>query len=951
MMRYDFPDIARLPAPDDNVAIATQRLEGNTQIHYNGDAFRLSHTILEGHRFAIQPIAVEAPLLSWGLPFGFAARAISPGDYVCNQKMIQSLTIRNLDFALPASPNFRDVIAPYALDEAKFRAGQQVARYEQQRTFLGYQRPGKRGVGTRNYIVVMGTTSRTASFARLLADEFDSVADAYPNIDGIVAVAHTEGGESQKPNNLEMLLRTLAGFAVHPNIGAILLVDYGTESVTNEMLAAYMAREGYETDAVPHQFFSLQGSFDADFLAGAAILNGWLENVNVVERTEQPLENLKIALQCGGSDAFSGVSGNPLAAYVAREVIRYGGCANLAETDELIGAEAYVLQNIRDLPTARKFLNTIASFKARAGWHGHSAEGNPSGGNNFRGLYNIAIKSIGAAMKRHPDVCLDYVINYSELMEKPGYYFMDSPGNDLESIAGQVASGANLIFFVTGNGSITNFPFVPTLKIVTTTGRYELLEKDMDVNAGAYLDGTPMEELGEEMLDLTVTVASGTRSVGEKAGHSQVSLWRDWKQTGAVDLAPALAASALKSGEPVAITQKSRHQQRQFPITQRNRNVDIDNVDVGLRRGTPKHQPSSPNASRMTEKRLANNKKTFRAFQTAEGYRTEQLGLILPTSLCSGQIAQMIAHRCNENGMGKEKGISRFVALPHTEGCGVSSGRSEEIYMRTMIGHLTHPSVALGLLLEHGCEKTHNDQVRHAIGQLGISAERYGWASVQLDGGIDAVIEKVQAWFAETLAEQPEVPVVDAALAHLRIGVMSTDESPQESLAALAHTIVRAGGTVVVPMIEKCSPRQRQGQITQRHTIVPQTLSERLANDRKPTLAYGQSVEKAGLHIMETPTEQPMETLTGLAATGVALTLAHVVGAPLQSHQMVPLIQVSTDAATQTKYGDDMDLVTDDVDAMLACILEVASRRYTPKLHGKGNTDFQLTRGLLGISM
>ncbi len=884
-MKYDFTDIARLPAPGDNVAIATQRLEAGTQIRHNDSSFRLSHTILEGHRFAIQPIAAEAPLLSWGLPFGFASGAIAPGDYVCNQKMIQALTIRNLDFALPASPNFRDAMAPYTLDAAKFRAGQQAARYEHQRAFLGYPRPGKRGVGTRNYIVVMGTTSRTASFARQLTDKFAGVAEAYPNIDGIVAVAHTEGGESQKPNNLEMLLRTLAGFTVHPNVGAILLVDYGTESVTNEMLANYMAREGYETDNVLHQFFHLQGSFDADLAGGAEILNSWLEKVNAVERTAQPLEKLKIALQCGGSDAFSGVSGNPLAAYVAKEVIRYGGCANLAETDELIGAEAYVLQNICDLPTARKFLNTIEDFKERAGWHGHSAEGNPSGGNNFRGLYNIAIKSIGAAMKRHPDVCLDYVINYSELMEKPGYYFMDSPGNDLESIAGQVASGSNMIFFVTGNGSITNFPFVPTIKIVTTTGRYEMLSNDMDVNAGEYLDGTPMDELGEEMLELTVDVASGTRSVGEKAGHSQVSLWRDWKQTGPADLAPALEASALKSGEPVAI-------------------------------GT--EAAATPAA-----------KQTFRAFQTAAGYRTEQLGLILPTSLCSGQIAQMIAHRCNEKGIGKEKGISRFVALPHTEGCGVSSGRSEEIYTRTMIGHLTHPSIALGLLLEHGCEKTHNDQVRHDILQLGISPERYGWASVQLDGGIDAVIEKVQDWFEDTLVKQPKNPVVDAALAHLCIGMMSTGECP-EGLAALTHTIVRAGGTVVVPA---------------NATFLPALHAP------TPTLAYGQAVEKPGLHIMETPTDQPTETLTGLASTGVALTLAHVVGAPLQSHQMVPLIQLTTDTATQDKYGDDMDLATDDVAAMLACVLEVASRRYTPKLHGKGNTDFQLTRGLLGISM
>lgn len=889
-MRYDFTEYARLPASGDNVAIATQRLEAGTQIGYNGDSFRLSHTILEGHRFAIEPVAAEAPLLSWGLPFGFASRAIAPGDYICNQKMNESLTIRNLDFALPATPNFRDVIAPYALDETNFRAGKQVTRYEHQRTFLGYRRPGKRGVGTRNYIVVMGTTARTASFARRLADKFAGVAEAYPNVDGIVAVAHTEGGESQKPNNLEMLLRTLAGFAVHPNVGAMLLVDYGTGPVTNEMLADYMAREGYEQEHVLHQFFQLQESFDADLVNGTEILNGWLEKVNAVERTAQPLEHLKIALQCGGSDAFSGVSGNPLAAYVAKEVIRYGGCANLAETDELIGAEAYVLQNIRDVPTARKFLKTIEDFKERAGWHGHSAEGNPSGGNNFRGLYNIAIKSIGAAMKRHPDVCLDYVINYSELMEKPGYYFMDSPGNDLESIAGQVASGSNMIFFVTGNGSITNFPFVPTIKIVTTTGRYEMLSNEMDVNAGAYLDGTPMDELGEEMLNLTVDVASGTRSVGEKAGHSQVSLWRDWKQTGPADLTPALEASALKSGEPLALE-----------------TADDETVHVTVPVG----------------------KETFRAFQTEEGYRTEQLGLILPTSLCSGQIAQMIAHRCNEKGIGKEKGISRFVALPHTEGCGVSSGRSEEIYTRTMIGHLTHPSVALGLLLEHGCEKTHNDQVRHAILQRHIPPERFGWASVQLDGGIDAVIAKVQEWFEESLKGRQAVPVVDTELARLCIGVMSIGECP-DGLAALTRTILRAGGTVVVP---------------ENATFLPAMHAP------NPTLAYGQSVEKSGLHIMETPTDQPMETLTGLAATGVALTLAHVVGAPLQSHQMVPLIQVSTDAVTRDKYGDDMDLDTDDVEAMLACILAVASRQYTPKLHGKGNTDFQLTRGLLGISM
>ena len=900
-MEYNFTRVARLPAAEDNVAIATQRLDGGTQIQYYDELFSLSHTVLEGHRFAIQPISEGEPLLSWGLPFGYASRAIDSGNYVCNQKMIDSLSIRNLKFELPSNPNFTDVIVPYRLDASAFTPGKQVERYVNQRDFLGYRRDGNRGVGTRNYIVVMGTTALTSGFANRLADISSELAQGYLNIDGIVSVTHTEGGEGKTPNNVDMLLRTLAGFTVHPNIGAIMLVDYGTEAVTNDMLKEYMLREEYELDNVLHNFFRIDDSFDKNIDNGVEIINNWLDSVNNVSRTEASLEYLKIALQCGGSDAFSGVSGNPLAAYVAKEVIRYGGCANLAETDELIGAEAYLLQNVRDLPTAKKFLNTIEVFKERVGWHGHSAEGNPSGGNNFRGLYNIAIKSIGAAMKRHPDVCLDYVIDYSESMQKPGYYFMDSPGNDLESIAGQVASGSNMIFFVTGNGSITNFPFVPTIKIVTTTGRYEMLEKDMDVNAGAYLDSTPMNVIGEEMLDLTVDIASGERSVGEKAGHSQVSLWRDWKQTEPIDLTPMFETSEVKSGEPIQIT-----------VT------DI--------RGVP------------------TSAYTYRAFQTVDGCRSDQLGLILPTSLCSGQIAQMIARRCNEQFLPVARGprtstsladqrITRFVALAHTEGCGVSSGRSEEIYMRTMMGHLTHPSVALGLLLEHGCEKTHNDHVRHEIENLNISADGYGWASVQLDGGIDAVIEKVQDWFANELTEKPTVPLVDAGLEHLCIAVTSTGEATEivsQSLMKLTETITAAGGTVVVPA---------------NATFLTQPLAASL------TLAYGQKVEKNGFHIMETPTDQPTETMTGLGATGVELALAHIVGSPLQSHVMVPLIQISTDSTTLANYSSDLDVAAVDIEEMLKMILEVASRRYIPKLHGMGNTNFQLTRGLLGVSM
>ena len=901
--RYNFNDIARLPAPSDNVAIATCRLEANSELDHNGESFKLSHTILEGHRFAIKQIPVGEALLSWGLPFGFAISQIQPGEYVCNQKMIDSLSLRHLDFDLPAQPNFRDEIITYHLDEANFQPGTPLSRYDDDRYFEGYRRAGERGVGTRNYIAVMGTTSQTSGFVNALVSRMKDAAADHENIDGVIAVAHTEGGEGRTPNNLDMLLRTLAGFMIHPNVGAVLAVDYGSEAVTNRMLQDYLIKQGYPLDHVKHHFLSIRGGFDANLENGSAILRGWMDPVNAMKRTKQPLSNIKIALQCGGSDAFSGVSGNPLAAYVAKEVIRYGGAANLAETDELMGAEHYVLQNVKDLETASKFLDTIERFKERASWHGHSAEGNPSGGNNFRGLYNIAIKSIGAAMKRNPDVCLDHVIDYSELMSEPGYYFMDSPGNDLESIAGQVASGANMIFFVTGNGSITNFPFVPTIKIVTTTDRYNMLEKDMDVNAGAYLDGTSMEVLGEETLDLMIDVASGERSVGERAGHSQVSLWRDWKQTGPTDLDSVAAVSEMRDGTSIP-------------------------VKVNAQAGSH----------------------TFRALEVGDSHRSDQIGLILPTSLCSGQIAQMIANRLNDRELGRNKGISRYVALAHTEGCGVSSGQTEEIYTRTLVGHLTHPTVGVGLLLEHGCEKTHNDHVLHALETHGIDSSRYGWASIQLDGGIEAVTQKVERWFEDALESMPAPRHADAGLEHLRLGLTSAGKVTERvalSLARLTQEIAGAGGTVVAP--------------ANATFLTSPAYVEAVVEDRelRNTLAYGQAVGGAGLHIMETPTDHPVETLTGLGATGVDLVLAHIVGHPLQSHRMIPLVQVTTDETTGSIYEEDLDVEPSSDDwspesfssQMLDVILHVASRQYTPKLYGKGNTDFQFTRGLLGLSM
>ena len=902
-------EVGRIPLPGDNVAIATRKLPAGTVIVDGSREYLLDYTVLEGHRFAIEPIAAGEPLLSWNLPFGIATSDIAPGMYVSNAGMLEALRGRSISFSLPERANFVDHIEPYTIDEAAFEPADQVTVYADERTFMGYRRDGGRGVGTRNMIVLLGTTSRTGSYVKQLETRLSGVANAYANIDGIVAVAHTEGGtEDHAPNNLDLLLRTLAGFIVHPNVGAVLAVDYGLEPVTNAMLQEYLIANGYPLDELPHRFLSLSGGFEQSLAAGEEIVRGWLDEVNQVERSAESLSHLKIALQCGGSDAFSGISGNPLASWVAREVIRYGGAANLAETDELIGAEPYVLQKVRNIETAHKFLATIERFKERVSWHGHTAEGNPSGGNKFRGLYNIALKSIGAAMKRHPDVRLDDVIDYGEPMQQPGYYFMDSPGNDLESIAGQVASGCNLIFFVTGNGSITNFPFVPTIKFVTTSRRYRLLARDMDVNAGAYLDGVPMDELGAQTLDRTVDVASGTLSIGEQAGHAQTQIWREWQQTDASHL------------------------------------QEILNAPQPLGASLPIQTEDAPQL-------------TFRVpmWLTERGFASDQVALILPTSLCSGQIAAMTAQRFNEKAIGRSEresgGISRFVALVHTEGCGSSSGSSEELYARTMVNYLAHPLVRHALLLEHGCEKTHNDHMLHEIQKAGVDVDQLGWASIQLDGGIDKAMSKMEQWFATRLQESAPAKQQMVGLEALRLGIMGVgpiSDDAAQSLAQLTKAIVAAGGMVVAP---------QNANFLSTAAYLEAVLGDRPA---MPTISYGESAvrgkEGAGFHLMETPTSHWVETLSGIGATGVEIVLAYVGEHPVQTHPLVPVLQVTASEAMEARYGSDMDLILEGAAAewpqqMLDLLADLISGNTKPKLSQQGNVDFQITRGLLGVSM
>ncbi|SDX88442.1 UxaA family hydrolase [Paenibacillus sp. CF384] len=896
---YQFEEVARLPLPGDNCAVAIRQLNAGTVIQYESQSFVLDYTVMEGHRFAVRAIAPGEELLSWELPFGVALMPIDPGHYVINETVLGALSVRKLSFSLPPVPNFADQAHPYLLDEENFQAAPASPAYTDTRTFMGYRRHEDRGVGTRNYVVLLGTTSHTGSYVKQLAARLQGECANYSNIDGIVPAAHTEGG-TEKPNNVDLLLRTLAGFMVNPNVGAVLLVDYGNESVTNQMVEAYAREHSYAIDDVLHKFVSLTGSFEEELVRGEALVREWLPTVNTMQRTPESISHLRIGLQCGGSDAFSGVSANPLLGWVSEQLVRYGGAASLAETDELIGAEPYVLSKVRNVETARKFLELLDRFKERTSWHGTSAEGNPSGGNMYRGLYNIYLKSIGAAMKKDPATRIDYATEYGELMKDGGYYFMDSPGNDLESIAGQVAAGCNMIFFTTGNGSITNFPYVPTVKVVTTTRRFQLLSNDMDVNAGKYLEGKSMDELGQEVFELAIQIASGQQSVGEKAGHAQVQIWRNWQQNDASQLQTLLHAPA-PSGAPIAIQEDAAALANPIQFT----------------------------LTRQRDRQSSGN-----------------IGLIVPTSLCAGQVAGMITKRLNEQGAGQSD-LSGFVALAHTEGCGASGGTAESLFARTMIGYITHPMVEHCLLLEHGCEKTHNDYMRHQMEVSGVDASRLGYASIQLDGGIAKVSEKVEAWFADRLAAASPVEKVTVGLEGLRIGIVSDgliSDDAGEQLAALTKMIVGAGGLVVVP---ENSGLLAAAAFSQHLLTAPQA---------QPSIAYGEHARQSGFHIMETPTTHWVETVTGLVATGVEIVIALIGNRPMQTHPFVPMLQITSEQAVLQKHQQDVDLVLSGSPAewanqILELSKQVLEHTYSPRLYKQGNIDFQLTRGFLGVSL
>ena len=502
--------------PQDNVAIAKINLQVGTTLDLGSEAHSQTRVpvrqfIPSGHKVAVREIGAGGPVRRYGQAIGSASQTILPGEHVHTHNLGIQDFAREHAFGV-------DVQAVTLVPESD------------RRTFAGYRRADGR-VGTRNYIAVISTINCSAHTSREIAHYFtpERLA-AFPNVDGVIALTPLARCSLQIGGpDYVLLQRTLAGMARHPNVGAHIIVGLGCE--TNQA-ADLMENYGLcSSNGILSQYpqcLVIQdlGGIRKTVEAGIAAIEKLLPVVNAAQRTPQPISELTLALQCGGSDGWSGVTANPVVGLVADEVVRQGGTVVLAETPEIYGAEHLLTRRAISSEVGQKLVAQVRWWEQYVQRLGIEVDNNRTVGNEAGGLTTIYEKSLGAVAKAG-STPLTGVYDYAESVTARGFKFMNSPGYDPVSVTGQVAGGCNLVLFTTGRGSVFGFKPAPSIKIASNSAIYERMIDDMDLNAGKVLEGVDMEEVATELLDLVVAVASGqpSKSEAQGVGEAEFSPW------------------------------------------------------------------------------------------------------------------------------------------------------------------------------------------------------------------------------------------------------------------------------------------------------------------------------------------------------------------------------------------------------------------------------------------
>ncbi len=478
----------------DNVAIALEDLtDGVTAA---GVAVRAA--IPRGHKFALRAIAAGEPVLKYGLPIGTARSDIASGAHV---------HVHNMRFEAGLE---RPVGAAQQSDLERHSA-------LRARTFRGFLRENG-SVGTRNYIGVLTTVNCSATVAKQIARRCEDVT-AFPNVDGVIALTHTSGcGMAHQGEGIELLQRTIGGYARQPNFAAVLLIGLGCEvNQTDRLMRDQALVPGSRLRTLSIQDV---GGTPAAIERGIAIVRELLELANSDQRVEAPIAALKLALQCGGSDGWSGMTANPALGAAADRLVAAGGSVVLSETPEIYGAESLLLARATSPAVQRKLLDRLRWWEDYAAKHGTDLNNNPSPGNIAGGLSTILEKSLGAVAKGGT-APLQNVLLYGEEIG-PGFQFMDTPGYDPCSATGQIAGGANLMAFTTGRGAVFGAKPVPSIKLSSNSALAVRQSEDIDIDCGDIAGGLrSVDELGSEIFERLLRVASGEKSASERLGFGE----------------------------------------------------------------------------------------------------------------------------------------------------------------------------------------------------------------------------------------------------------------------------------------------------------------------------------------------------------------------------------------------------------------------------------------------
>ncbi|WP_321948036.1 altronate dehydratase family protein [Paraburkholderia sp. J10-1] len=491
--------------PDDSVAICRRALREGERLTPD---FSARQDIPAAHKIAIRSLQEGEPVRKYGQVIGYASRPIVPGDHVHEHNLSIGEVDKDYAFCIDRKPTH--FISPAA-------------------TFNGIVRDDGR-IATRNYIGILSTVNCSAHVAEVAARFFeknpltgeDPLA-AFPNVDGVVALTHKTGCGMSSGEPLQILRRVMAGYATHPNFFRVIVVGLGCEV---NQVSTFLDRTGLQDRVVSLSIQSIGGSQKAiEHIVGS--VRECLPLANQVKREPVPASALSVALICGGSDGYSGITANPALGAASDLLVRHGGTVILSETPETYGAEHLLTRRAEDEAIGRKLVERMAWWTQYAERENVSLNANPTPGNKAGGITTILEKSLGA-MTKSGSTNLREVIEYAQPVTQKGFVFMDAPGFDPVQVTGQIASGANLVAFTTGRGSVFGAKPAPSIKLATNTKMFRHMQDDMDINCGTIVDGTEtLEQCGQRIFDLLLHVASGEKSKSEQMdfGKSEFAPW------------------------------------------------------------------------------------------------------------------------------------------------------------------------------------------------------------------------------------------------------------------------------------------------------------------------------------------------------------------------------------------------------------------------------------------